>query len=77
MIDEQLNDFLVLACEKDAVLQTLTGVKVRIFSVKVKLLIQPRPQDEVDIISKFQLITTEHLEQEFVKRPQILKYGNS
>ena len=53
MIDEQLNDFLVLACEKDAVLQTLEGVKVCKFSLKVKLLIQPRPQIEADIISKF------------------------
>ena len=53
MDDKQLNDFLVLACEKDAVLQTLAGVKVREFSVKVKLLIQPCPLDEVDIISKF------------------------
>ena len=53
MIDEQLNDFLVLACEKDAVLQTLEGVKVRKFSVKLKILIQPLPQNEADIISKF------------------------
>ena len=76
MIHEQLNDFLALACEKDAVLQTLAGVKVREFSVKLKLLIQPRPQDEVDIIK---ILTNNYcaFRARTRKRPQISKYGNS